>query len=416
VSAPTTTRSDVPGPGAPMPPASPWRVVTLVAGREIATRLRSKPFVISTVATIVLLGALALISTLVKGHGGDTFTVGVTPSTSVLAAPLTASAKSVGATVTTQMVGDEVAGRAEVSDGKLDALLIGDGSTVSVLVKKDVNTTLNRLFHVLASEQAFRNQIASLGGDPDQVNAAVARAPVTVAQLQAPHKYNTQQLVLGVIAGILVYVSLMLNGQAVAQGVVEEKSSRVVELLLATVRPWQLMAGKVLGIGVVGLIQMIAIGGFGVIIGLATGALTVSVSAAASTVIWLVVWYLLGFFAYALAFAGVAALVSRQEDVAGVVVPVLMFVVVGYVLGISILPSNPGNSFIAILSMIPTFAPTLMPMRLAMGGVPAWQSAVALAGIIAVIPLLVWASGRIYRNAVVRSGARVKLRDAWRAA
>ena len=68
-----------------------------------------------------------------------------------------------------------------------------------------------------------------------------------------------------------------------------------------------------------------------------------------------------------------------------------------------------------MLSMIPMFAPTLMPMRLAMGGVPAWQAAVAVVGIVAVIPLLVWLSGRIYRNAVVRSGARVRLRDAWRA-
>ena len=81
---------------------------------------------------------------------------------------------------------------------------------------------------------------------------------------------------LGIIAGILIYLSLMLNGQSVAQGVVEEKSSRVVELLLATVRPWQLMAGKVLGIGVVGLLQIVVIGVAGVVAGLATGALTIS--------------------------------------------------------------------------------------------------------------------------------------------
>ena len=97
----------------------------------------------------------------------------------------------------------------------------------------------------------------------------------------------------------------MLSGQAVAQGVVEEKSSRVVELLLATVRPWQLMAGKVVGIGVVGLIQVAVIGVAGVVAGFATGSLSIQASAAASTVIWLVVWFLLGFVAYALAFAAV---------------------------------------------------------------------------------------------------------------
>jgi ABC-2 type transport system permease protein len=89
----------------------------------------------------------------------------------------------------------------------------------------------------------------------------------------------------------------------VAQGVVEEKTSRVVELLLSTMRPWELMAGKVLGIGTVGLIQMVVIGGAGVAFGLATGVLTISLSTAVGTVVWLIVWYLLGFFMYSIVFA-----------------------------------------------------------------------------------------------------------------
>jgi ABC-2 type transport system permease protein len=318
--------------------------------------------------------------------------------------------------VTTRTVTDDAAGRADVANGKLDALLIGDGTQVSVVVKKDVNDKLKNVLHVLAGQLAFGQQITSLGGTPAQVQAAVASAPVTVTSLQTPHTFDAQSLVLGIIAGILIYLSLMLNGQSVAQGVVEEKSSRVVELLLATVRPWQLMTGKVMGIGIVGLIQIAVIGAAGVIAGLATGALNISVSAATGTIIWLIVWYLLGFFAYALAFAAVGALVSRQEDVAGVVTPVLMFVIVGYVLGVSILPADPSSGLIEVLSMIPTFAPTLMPMRLAMGGVPAWEAVVAVGATLAVIPGLIWLSARIYRNAVVRSGARVKLSEAWRAA
>jgi ABC-2 type transport system permease protein len=194
--------------------------------------------------------------------------------------------------------------------------------------------------------------------------------------------------------------------------VVEEKSSRVVELLLATIRPWQLMAGKVAGIGLVGLIQMAVIGGAGLIAGKVLGVLTISGSAAFGTVVWLVVWFLLGFVTYSLVFAALAALVSRQEDVGGVTSPALMFVVLGYVLGISILPSDPGNRLCEILSVIPVFAPTMMPMRLAMGGVPGWEAALAVLLALITIPALVWLSGRIYRNAVVRTGARVKLRDA----
>jgi ABC-2 type transport system permease protein len=391
-------------------------MVWLIAKREIIVRARSKAYIITTVVLVLILVALSIVMKLVSGSGTTDFTVGVTPATTSLSAPLMATADSVGKSVKVVQVPSEADGRTQVSGGKLDALLIGDDSSLQVVVKQNLNTTLGGILHVLAGQQVFSQKITALGGDPNAVNAAVASAPVSVTAIKPPHQYNTQQLVLGIIAGILIYLSLMLNGQAVAQGVVEEKSSRVVELLLAAVRPWQLMTGKVLGIGIVGLAQMVIIGAAGVATGLATGALTIPASAATSTVIWLVVWYLLGFFAYALAFAAVAALVSRQEDVQGVVTPVLIFVIVGYVLGISLLPSNPGSSLIRTLSLLPPFAPTLMPMRIAMGGVPAWQLVVSVSGMLVVIPLLIWLSARIYRNAVVRSGARIKLREAWSAA
>ncbi len=221
---------------------------------------------------------------------------------------------------------------------------------------------------------------------------------------------------LGIVAGILIYMSLLMNGQMVAQGVVEEKSSRVVELLLSTIRPWQLMAGKVLGIGFVGFVQMVVVGGVGIAAALGLDVLSISTSAAIGTVVWLVVWYLLGFIVYSLVFAALAALVSRQEDVGGVITPALMFVIVGYVIGISVLPSDPDNTLAEVLSVIPVFAPTLMPMRLAMGGVPVWEAALSVGLVLALIPALVWLSGRIYANAVMRSGSRVKLRDALRPA
>ncbi|HEY2671638.1 MAG TPA: ABC transporter permease [Rugosimonospora sp.] len=390
--------------------------VWLVAQREILARARSKAYIISTAVLVVIVVALAIITKLIGGSGASDFTVGVTAQTASLSAPLSSSATSIGQSVSTRTVPDEATGRAEVKAGKLDALLIGDGTAVRVVVKKDLNAKLGNALHVLAGQVAFNQKIEALGGDPAAVNAAVASAPVSVTSIQRPHTYNTQQLVLGIIAGILIYLSLLLSGQMVAQGVVEEKSSRVVELLLSAIRPWQLMAGKVLGIGIVGFAQMVIIGGVGIAAGLLTRALTIPASAAASTVVWLVVWYLLGFVAYALTFAAAAATVSRQEDVGGVVTPVLMLVILGYVLGVSILPSNPGSGLIETMSMLPMFAPTLMPMRVAMGGVPAWQLTVAVAGMVVVIPLLVLLSARIYRNAVLRSGARVKLRDAWRAA
>jgi ABC-2 type transport system permease protein len=402
-------------PAAAPPPASPAQVIGLVARRELHTRLRSKAFIIATLVSVVILVALSIITKLVSGSDG-TVTVGVTPSTATLATPLATIASAVKPDVRTQIVSSEAVGRQEVRDGKLAGLLVGDGRQIQVVVKTDVDPQWQNALQLLAGQLALDQQVSSLGGDPARVNQAVAGAKVSIEALVPRSPKHSQQIVLGVVAGILIYVALMLSGQAVAQGVVEEKSSRVVELLLATVRPWQLMAGKVLGIGTVGLIQVAVIGLAGVLSGFATGSLSVPASAAVSTVTWLVVWFVLGFVAYALAFAAVAALVSRQEDVASVVTPVMMFLIVGYVLGVSLLPTSPDNPLVMALSLIPMFAPTLMPMRLAMGGVPVWQMIVSVGGIVVLIPVLVFLAGRIYRNAVVRSGARVRLADAWRAA
>ncbi|WP_091452977.1 ABC transporter permease [Actinokineospora iranica] len=391
-----------------------WEAVGLVAGREVGTRLKSKAFLVTTAATLLLLIGFTLFMKTVSG--GSDATVGVTPAAAALQAPLKGAGSAIGQDIDTRAVADEAAGRAQVDDGTLDALLVGDGSSIVVVVKKDIDDPLRNALNVLAGQLALNQQIVGLGGDPVAVGQAVSGAKAEVRPLEPPFDYNGQQLVIGMIAGVLIYMSLLINGQSVAQGVVEEKSSRVVELLLATIRPWQLMAGKVLGIGVVGLAQMVVIGGGGVVAGLATGVLTISVSAAVGTVVWLVVWFLLGFFAYSLVFAALGALVSRQEDVGGVITPPLMFVILGYVVGISVLPNDPGNHLVEVLSIVPLFAPTLMPMRLAMGGVPAWEAGLAVVLMVALIPALVWLSGRIYRNAVMRSGGRVKLSDALRAA
>ncbi len=387
--------------------------IRLIAGRELSTRLRSKAFRIVTLVMVIVVIALCIVLKLISGTSSAT-TVGYTAADQAAATQLPALAASVGQTVHVRAVPDQATGEAQVKSGKLDALLTGDDTHLTVVVKKDIDATLHNIVNVLAGQVALDQQISQLGGNPAQVHATAARATATVRPLEQPYPYQTQQLVLGIAAGILIYMSLLLNGQAVAQGVVEEKSSRVVELLLATVRPWQLMAGKVLGIGIVGLVQILCIAIAGVVAGLATGVLTISASAAVGTVIWLLVWYILGFFMYAVVFAGLGALVSRQEDVGSVVTPALMFLIVGYVLGVSILPGDPGNHLMEILSVIPVFAPTVMPMRLAMGGVAPWEAILSIVLVAGLIPVLVWVAARIYRNAVLHTGARVKLSQALR--
>ncbi|MBC3841841.1 ABC transporter permease [Streptacidiphilus sp. 4-A2] len=213
-----------------------------------------------------------------------------------------------------------------------------------------------------------------------------------------------------------MYMSLMLVGQIVAQGVVEEKSSRVVELLLSAIRPWQLLFGKVLGTGLLGLLQMAVPAVLGVGVGIATGSLNISLSDSLGAVAWALLWYVVGFAIYAMVFAALGATVSRQEDVQGLTFPAVAPLIAAWVIGISVVPSDPTSPLVTWLSMLPPFAPVLMPMRVAMGAAPMWQILLALVLALGFAYLLLRFAARIYRNSVLRSGSRVPLREALKAA
>lgn len=389
-----------------------FTAIRLVAGRELSTRLRTKAFKVLTGVMLFVVVATVLAFHLLSGSGVGQSTVGIAAGDAHIAGAVAATGSVMGQDISTSSVADDATGRAQVASGDLDAYVTVVPGGLNVVVDKDLGTSLRGVLAVVARDLALNAQISALGGDPAAVNAAVAQAGVTVDALTPQPTYDPQRLVLGAAAGILIYISLLIGGQLVAQGVVEEKSSRVIELLLSTVRPWQLMTGKVLGLGAVGLIQVVLYGVVGVGLASALGTLDIALSAAASSVIWLIVWYLVGFILYAFIFAGAGALVSRQEDAAGVITPVTMIVIVGYVIGISVLPSDPSNSFAGVMSLIPLFAPTLMPIRLAMGAVPAWEAILSLVLALAAIPLFALLAGRIYKNAVIHIGARMPLRKA----
>lgn len=391
------------------------RAIGLIARREIVTRARSKAFLISTALMLVgIAGYIVLMN--VIGASVSHATVGFMPNNAQLAAPLASAGRAVGLTITTTTVADKPAGEARVRDGELDALVVGDPASFRVEVKKSLNDNLRNAFTVLSRQVALDTELAQHHVDPAVVSRAVDGATVRTHSLQPGSQYQTVRLVLGIVVSVLLYMSVLINGQAVAQGVIEEKSSRVVELLLSTVRPWQLMAGKVIGIAAVGLLQVVILGAVGLTAAVATGVLALPTAVATGTVLWGLVWYLLGFAVYALLFAAAGALVSRQEDAGSVQGPVMLLIIVPFVIGVSVLPANPDSGLASTLSVIPLFAPMLMPMRLALGVAAGWQVAVALVLTVLLIGALVWLCGRIYGNAILRTGARVKLRDALRAA
>ncbi len=375
------------------------------------TRFRSKAYRIATLLMLVGVAALALAPSFTGGSDAPR-RVGVLSEAVSRAAPglqnaLAAAAEAAGQPVTVRIVEDEEDGRAAVLAGELDVLVRPASKEapgrLRVLVATDVPTTLRGPLENVARQEALLALVAAAGLDRVEVDAAVSAAGVDLVKLRPGREYDPERIGLGIFAGIFVYVALLLYGQQVAQGVVEEKSSRIVELLLTAIRPWQLMVGKVIGIGLIGLAQLGVTAGTGIALSTATGSFSLPTSTASETAIWTLVWFVLGFAAYALLFAGVGALVSRQEEVGGVSSPVMFVIIAPYVLGVSVLPGDPGNSLVAGLSMIPIFSPTLMPMRVALG-VPGWQLAVSVVAMLLLIAALVWLAGRVYGNAVLRTG------------
>lgn len=389
--------------------------IRLIAGREIRSRVMSKSFRYLTLGfmVVVILGGVAIHFI---NSGEDVKHIAVTQSAAAAQPQIEAAAAATGVDAEVTVVEDQSAAQDQLTSGDLDVVVTSVQPTLDIVVKESLDAALQPMFGALAQQLALVDAIDELGGDPVTITAEVGSAQPQVTSLEPPPEVDPGQIVAGFLAGILIFMTLMTSGQLVAQGVVEEKSSRVVELLLSTVRPWQLMSGKVLGIGVIGLIQMVLIVGSGVGTALVLGLVDTSSVSLGSAAAWSLIWFVIGFATYALVLAALAALVSRQEDVGAAIGPVSAVMMVPYIIGVSIAPWDPDNPLVVWLSYLPFCAPMLMPIRIALGAVEPWEVALAVALSLLVIPVLVWFAGRVYSNAVLRSGSKVRLREALRGA
>jgi ABC-2 type transport system permease protein len=390
----------------------PFTAVRLVAKRELNTRLRTKSFVIGTAVILVVFAGYSLLQATLLGDAGRS-KIGLSGQATGISDQLKTVAQQLGRDVETITVTSPADGRKQVEKGDLDALLSGSASDLQVLVKSDLDKQLHAALNSIAQQQVLNAKLLEAGLDAPQVLNAISTATVKVTSITPPDPERDQRLVIGLVMAFLLYLSIATYGTLVAQGIVEEKSSRVVEILLSTLRPWQLMLGKVLGLGLTGLIQLVILAGAGLGMATATGTLTLS-GVATSTVLWGLLWYVLGFFLYATIFAGTGSLVSRQEDVQSVVTPVMMVLIGGFVVGLSLLQQSPGGTATTVLSLIPLLSPVLMPGRIAAGSVSDLQVGLSIVLTLAAIALFTWLGGRIYHNAVLRMGSRVRLREALR--
>jgi ABC-2 type transport system permease protein len=378
-------------------------LVRLVAAREISSRLRDKAFLISSAVILLLvIGSIAL--QVVLGSQATTEKVGVVGDSSTIGAALRAQGTALDVQVTVVGLPDEAAARTAVDAGDVDGALIGTGAGPQLLVKGSPDGPLQAVVQGAVTQVALGQQLARAGVD-------VAAAPrVDIRSLDPQAQQKQERTIVTLIGVAVLYSLLVLFGQFLAQGVVEEKASRVVELLLATLRPWQLLAGKILGLGLLGLAQIVVIAGVGV-----AGALAFDVIALPGqligTVVILVAWFVLGYALYASVFAAVASLVSRQEDLGTVIMPTTLLLVAGLVIAIQA-ASNPASTLATVTSFVPGLSPLVMPVRMAAGQAAAWEVAVAVVLMLVAIALVVRLGGRIYAAALLRTGGKIKLREA----
>jgi ABC-2 type transport system permease protein len=257
---------------------------------------------------------------------------------------------------------------------------------------------------VSSSTSSLAGALAQLGG----TGAAAARAAaLPVRGLEPPARSLTPRLTgMGVV--VVIYILIFSYGQRIAQGVGDEKQSRVVEVLLATLRPTQLLVGKVLGIGALALAQVLAALVVFLALGYAVGSDLVH-GAAGGVVAIGVLWMVLGYAFYCTAFAAAGSLISRSSDAMNVSFPIVIPLIVAYALSFSVLFGS-ASSFYHVLAYLPPTAPVAMPTLYSVGDASAAEIAISAAISVAATIATARVAGLIYQRAILRTGARVRVR------
>jgi ABC-2 type transport system permease protein len=386
-------------------------LIRVIAAREFMARIRTRVFAITTVLTVIAIGGYILLQAYVFNKSTTTsLDVGFAGTAQAISAPVRAEAAASGETITVHPYTSLAAGTADLQSGTIDALVSGSGASTTLTVRSAVDPTLQTALNDQTRQQVLTKYLTQHNLAPSDVLGQL-NFSVGVNELSPVNAARIEQIVIGLLVAGTLYVTMIIYGQLVAAAVIEEKSNRIVEILLATVRPWQLMLGKITGLGLVALVQVVIIAGVALVLASATNLVSIP-TLGIDVVISGVVWFVLGYLIYALLFAAAGSMVSRQEDVTAVALPVILVLVAGWILALSVAAPDPGSTATTVISFIPVFAPVIMPVRIAAGVAPFWQVAISVVLVIATIYVFALVAGRIYRNSVLRVGGRVKFSDA----
>lgn len=410
------------------------RKIWVVIRREFMERVKSKWFLVGTVLGPVFMAATLVLPIMLASRGARERHIAVVDLTS----------GGFGRRVTTELDASDlfradwlVTSRdraaamtdsleAEVSAKALDGLLILEDSVAvsgrtqyrgsNVSSPRDMSSLERSLQEAVTIERLTRE-----GVNPEAVRRARIDVDVVSTKIGGP-KGATQSgegsFILAYIMWFVLYIAIILYGASVMGSVVEEKTSRVIEVLISSLRPFQLLAGKVIGVGAVGVFQLSIWGAFAMVLGgqqvriiqmfnaspdLASRALIPQITAATAVIFML--YFLLGYFLYAAMFAAVAAMSSSEAEARQAQTPIVMLLVVPSVMMIGIL-NDPNGSLAKALGLIPFFSPIAMPVRWAAAPIPLPEVIVSLAVLAVALVAITWLAARIYRVGILMYGKR----------
>jgi ABC-2 type transport system permease protein len=400
-----------------------------VAAREFRERGRSRAFIVSTAILLVFSTGIVVVVGFVASDAGGEEAQGIglvkvgSEVREALATPEALDDSSTDFNATGEATEQKLriavrgfdsveAGEEALREGDIDLLLVGDQEIVVAEGRDTGDHLVERVSQVVRLHAALEEA----GVEEGSLERLVASEGPEVRSLEPVSLERLGRLGVTAVAGMLLFVVLLTSSGLILTGVVEEKTSRVVEVLVSTVGPKRLLAGKVLGLGALGLTQFVII---------ALPFLVPALIAASSPFLpegWQLMipvaglWGLLGFAFYAYALAAVGSLVSRLEDVQTAVLPIWLPLFLSfYLAGPTSIAS--GDSVLArVLSFLPPTAPVAMLGRIGTGTVQSWEVVLSVALMAGAIWLMAKAATRIYAAGVLHSGRRLKLRNAWRTA
>ena len=388
--------------------ASRMRGLMLVAGREIRVRGLSKANLISLIVTVVIVGVLAALPALLGGGDDETDKVGLAgaerrrhgePSSTPWAAstsPCTTSA-------------DEA--EKAVEDGTVDTA-VADGKLYSEeTLAQEVQAQLDSAWQAAT----VQTNLADAGLSEAEIAAALTSAPLETVTLAEGETDPSPATSPAWSSPIMMFMMLMTPIQYIAMGVVEEKSSRIVEILLTSLKPWQLLGGKVIGLGVISLVNLVAMVAVGLGVSAATGVLGDLPPGTASAAVSTIGWWLIALVLFGTLAGGVGSLVSRQEESGSVLTPLIMSLTLSYMGAIFTL-NAPTSTFAQVLSIVPPFSAITMPTRMAISTVPAWEILTAIGLLVLAAAGALALGSQLYKRSVLYTGSRLKLREALRRA